>query len=227
METKEILAKNLIACRKKAGLTQQQLAEKLSYSDKAVSKWERAEAIPDVLVLKQIADIYGIKIDDLISEDNAERKVKVKHTLSTAKHWLIVGLSAGLVWLIATIVMVVWLLFDRSAPIAKFAYLTALPVSFIVVVVFSCIWGRVWQTAISVSALIWTLCVLLNTLLNALISLENSWLIFLIGAALQVLVVLWFLLMFVLKKGASINDKTFGKRKVEQPTDATNQTNRQ
>ena len=213
METKEVIAKNLIACRKKAGLTQQQLAEKINYSDKAISKWERAEGVPDVLVLKQIADIYGIKVDDIISEDNAERKIKVKRTLSVAKHWLIVGLSAGLAWLVATIVMVIWLLIDNTAPIAKFAYLTALPVSLVVVVVFSCIWGRVWQTALSVSALIWSLCVLLNTV----IPFENAWLIFLVGAALQVLVVLWFVLMFVLKKGASINDKTFRKHNEEPP----------
>ena len=61
-DIKQTIADNLVGYRKKAGLTQQQLAEKLNYSDKAVSKWERAEAIPDVVVLKTIADIYGIKV---------------------------------------------------------------------------------------------------------------------------------------------------------------------
>ena len=63
-ELKELIAKNLIHFRTMAGLTQLELATKLNYSDKSISKWERGVAIPDVLVLKQLADIYGIKVDD-------------------------------------------------------------------------------------------------------------------------------------------------------------------
>lgn len=73
-DIKQTIASNLSGYRKKAGLTQQQLADKLNYSDKAVSKWERAEAIPDVIVLKSIADIYGIRVDDFFSVQVAEKK---------------------------------------------------------------------------------------------------------------------------------------------------------
>lgn len=202
-DLKEVIASNLAAYRKKAGYTQQQLAEKLNYSDKAVSKWERAESIPDIIVLKSIADLYGVAVDDFFSEKVAAKKVKTKCKGLT--RWLVVLLSSGLAWLVATVVTVVWLLFDSTLPVARYAYLTALPVSLIVVVVFSCIWGRLWQTGLSVSALIWACCVLLDVL----IPLENSGLIYLVGAALQVLVVLWFVLLFLLKKGKKINDKTF------------------
>jgi len=75
-----------------------------------------------------------------------------------------------------------------------------------VAVVFSCVWGRLWQTGVTVSALIWSVCVVLN----AFLPLPNSWLVYLIGAALQVLVVLWFVLLVVLKKSKKLNDKTFG-----------------
>ena len=78
--------------------------------------------------------------------------------------------------------------------------------TFIVAVVFSCVWGRLWQTGVTVSALIWSVCVVLN----AFLPLPNSWLVYLIGAALQVLVVLWFVLLVVLKKSKKLNDKTFG-----------------
>ncbi len=213
-DIKQTIADNLVGYRKKAGLTQQQLAEKLNYSDKAVSKWERAEAIPDVVVLKTIADIYGIKVDDFFSEQVAEKKVGDNKHFRAARHWLISLLSVGLVYLVATIVTVVWLLVDESVPVAKYAYLVAVPISLIVAVVFSCVWGRIWQTALTVSGLIWSLCVVLNTL----IPLTNSWLFYLIGAALQVLVILWFVLLFLLKKGTKINDKTFvwqGKNKTE------------
>lgn len=72
---KQIVAGNLSACRKQHGLTQLQLAELLHYSDKAVSKWERGESMPDLAVMKQLADFYGMSIDDflLAPEQRAEK----------------------------------------------------------------------------------------------------------------------------------------------------------
>ena len=63
-ELKKIIAKNLVTYRKQAHLTQAELAEKLGYSDKNVSKWERAEGVPDVLVLHQLAELYGVTVND-------------------------------------------------------------------------------------------------------------------------------------------------------------------
>ena len=56
MELRGIIAKNICSLRTGAGLTQLQLAEILNYSDKAVSKWERGESVPDIFMLKRIAD---------------------------------------------------------------------------------------------------------------------------------------------------------------------------
>jgi transcriptional regulator with XRE-family HTH domain len=64
---KSIITSNLIKYRKQAGLTQAQLASKLGYSDKTVSKWEREEGVPDIYILKEIADLYGVTVNDLIS----------------------------------------------------------------------------------------------------------------------------------------------------------------
>ena len=63
-DLKEIIANNLVKFRKNAKLTQLELAEKLKYSDKNISKWERGDAVADVVVLKQLADLYSIKVDD-------------------------------------------------------------------------------------------------------------------------------------------------------------------
>ena len=199
-ELKQTIANNMVAYRKQAGLTQQELADKISYSDKAVSKWERAEGIPDVLVLKQIADLYGVTVNDFLV-DHTEEPKKVKAKGFWAKRWLITLLSGGLAFLVATIVMVVWLLIDPSSPgeVAKYCYLTAVPVSLIVVLVFSCIWGKLWQRCVVVTALIWTLCLLIHLSLNV-VPLAYAWTIYLVGAALQVLVVLWFLLEFFIKR---------------------------
>ncbi|MCM1395785.1 MAG: helix-turn-helix domain-containing protein [Corallococcus sp.] len=196
-DLKNVIAKNLAAYRKQAGLTQQELAEKLSYSDKAVSKWERAEGVPDIFVLKTLADMYGITVNDILTE-HAESRPRVRGKNRLAKRWLITLLSAGLVYLIATVITVVWLIVDSSFPVAKYAYLIAFPVSMIVLVVFSCVWGKLWMTALSVSALIWSLCLLIHVCVMPVS--PTAWLIYLIGAALQLLVIMWFLLQFFLKR---------------------------
>lgn len=200
-DLKQTIAKNLVLYRKQAGLTQQGLANKINYSDKAVSKWERAEGVPDVLVLKAIADLYGVTVNDFLA-DHTDKPKKIRFKDFWAKRWLITLLSAGLVFFIATIVMVVWLMIQPtpSVSVPKYVYLTALPIAIIVVLVFSCIWGKLWQRCIVGSALIWTLCLLIHLVLN-IVTLNNAWLIYLIGAAMQLLVILWFLLVYFVKRG--------------------------
>ena len=72
-ELKETLAANLVRCRKRAGLTQAEVAEKLNYSDKAVSKWERGEGLPDLAVLVRLADLYGVTLDYFVSAHEGEK----------------------------------------------------------------------------------------------------------------------------------------------------------
>ena len=59
-DIKPIIAKNITILRQNAKMTQSELAEKLNYSDKAISKWERGESIPDITVLKALADLFGV-----------------------------------------------------------------------------------------------------------------------------------------------------------------------
>jgi len=66
-ELKLITASNIINLRTAHGLTQAELGAKLNYSDKTISKWERGEAIPDAYVLTQIAELFGVTVDDLLS----------------------------------------------------------------------------------------------------------------------------------------------------------------
>ena len=108
-DLKKIISDNLIKYRKQAGLTQAELAEKINYSDKAISKWERNEGTPDAIVLKQIADLYGIMVDDLMCEKSKPLEKKKKHTLLTRTNIAIC--STLLVWLVATIIFVFTLFF--------------------------------------------------------------------------------------------------------------------
>ncbi len=192
MDIREIISHNLIAYRKQAKLTQQELAEQINYSDKAVSKWERGDGIPDVLVLKQIADFYGITLNDLLEENKTLTNTRLQSKRrSDIIHVLIALLSAGLVFLIATIAVVVCGMLGLNVQIGKFAYMIALPASIIVLLVFSCLWGQLYLRGICSSMLVWACCICFDTLTL----IQNSWLIYLLGAALQILIILWFLLL--------------------------------
>ncbi|MEG2453873.1 MAG: helix-turn-helix transcriptional regulator, partial [Clostridia bacterium] len=66
IELRQIIASNLIRLRKVSGLTQAELAQKINYTDKSVSKWERGEGAPDIFVLNQLAEIYKVTVNDII-----------------------------------------------------------------------------------------------------------------------------------------------------------------
>ena len=63
----ENIAENITKLRKRAGITQSDLADKLNYSDKAISKWERGENVPSIEMLYEIAKIFDVNIEFLIS----------------------------------------------------------------------------------------------------------------------------------------------------------------
>ncbi len=77
MDEKEIIARNLATYRKKAGLSQIEFAKKLNYSNKNISKWETGETTPNVFVLRKIAKLFGISVDDLINESTADKQEEV------------------------------------------------------------------------------------------------------------------------------------------------------
>ena len=67
-----IIGKNVAALRKARGLTQQELAEEIHYSDKSISKWELGYAAPSVDILIDIARFFGVTVDYLLTEQNEE-----------------------------------------------------------------------------------------------------------------------------------------------------------
>ncbi len=60
------IGKFISECRKKKGLTQMQLAEKLNITDRAVSKWETGKAMPDSSIMLELCDILSISVNDLL-----------------------------------------------------------------------------------------------------------------------------------------------------------------
>lgn len=189
-ELKQIVAKNISELRRESGLTQLQLAEKLNYSDKAVSKWESGASIPDVSVLLEIANLFGVTVDYLLSEDHKiPVKAMVKETMRGRKHLVITLLSVALVWLIATAVFVVFSIFSLWS-FAWLLFIYSVPVSAILLIVFNSIWGKRRHNYVYISILMWSL--LASIYLSILaIATRNVWLIYMIGIPGQVIICLW------------------------------------
>ncbi|MBQ7453011.1 MAG: helix-turn-helix transcriptional regulator [Clostridia bacterium] len=180
------ISKNITFLRKKAGLTQLQLAEKLNYSDKAISKWERGESLPDIVVLKRIADMFNVTLDTLVTPQNLRRISFGKHiSLSKTITTLLAGL---LVWLIATIVFVV--LSYAGVWRAYLCFIIAIPVSSLVCLVFTAIWKQKNAFFALLSLFVWST---ITAIYLGIIKFD-MWLIFLIGIPLQIGIILWFIL---------------------------------
>lgn len=195
-DVKEIIAENLIRLRQQAGLTQLQLAEMLNYSDKAVSKWERGESIPDLRVLIQLSDIYHITVDDIVREQS-EKVVKPRLNLFK-RHLLITLLSVGLVWVIATGVFMI-VFYTPIGQYAYLAYVVAPFVSAIVLTVFSAIWFSRLVLGISASAIVWSIVLMVNVFVAAFRQDIALWPFYVVAGGVQLLIIAWFILRKIQK----------------------------
>ena len=188
---KQIVAKNVTDLRKSAGLTQLELAEKLNYSDKAVSKWERGESLPDVAILKQIADLFQVTMDYLVTEDHSaavhERVHYQGRELRNRK--IITGISILLVWLAATIAFVIIDLVLGTSARNWIAFIYGVPVSMVVALVFNSLWFNPRFNFLIVSVLMWSLLACLH--ITLLLLGFNIWIIYILGVPGQAIILLW------------------------------------
>lgn len=186
-ELKYIISKNLIHFRTKAKLTQLELAEKLNYSDKSISKWEHGAGVPDIFILKQLADLYGIKVDDFFTENDFSKPTKPQKNSKKINHVFITALSVLLVWVFASAVFVtlLWLKIPKS----WLAFIVAIPVTMVVLLVLSRIWYSLPLVGIFVSLLIWTLALAIYLFTIT----THSYYLFIICVPLQILVIVWFI----------------------------------
>ncbi len=197
-DLKDTVAKNLVELRTKAGFTQLELAEKINYTDKAVSKWERGEAMPDLRVLVKIADIYNITVDDIVSP-HTERKIKPKMNTGK-KRLLITMLSVGLVLFIATLVFMIFFFIPATEKYAYLVFICAPFVCSIPLIVFSAKWGNWITDTLACSLLVWSLAIIFHLFVKAFSNFDKMYFIYIVAAAFEALVIGWFLLRRVLKK---------------------------
>ena len=191
---------NIALYRKNAGLTQAGLAAKLNYSDKAISKWERGESMPDVLTLMQLAQLFDISVGDLLEDPNqlpgnpgklekAMTQVSEKALKRKANKNVILGLSTTLVWFIALLVFVVISSFDLPNSWVSFFY--AVPVNAIVLLSLRSAWRDFrWNRGL-ISVIVWGF--LVSIYVSLLVFLRfNMWRIFLLGIPGEIAIMLWF-----------------------------------
>lgn len=197
MPIKLIVAHNLAELRKARGLTQSELAQRFNYSDKSISKWEHGDTMPDIEVLKQLCDFYGVTLDYLVTEDANAQEALAKPQGRVANKWTIVGLAVMAVWLLATVgyVMGQVLLDDaRWAEIGWICFLWGTPAMFTVMLVFNGIWGKsLWRTILSI-CMIWSTIACIYVTLGLFVANGAGWRLwplFLIGAPLTVASILW------------------------------------
>ncbi len=197
MSIKLTVAHNLAALRKQAGLTQGELAEKFNYSDKSISKWEHGDTMPDIEVLKDLCDFYGVTLDYLVTEDGRAQAKMTKHKERVANKWVIAAMSVMVVWLLAVFAYVMGQVVMGKAtwdPVGWICFLYAVPVSCIILLVFNSIWGRALWRAILIISLTWTLLASLYITFGLFMPDGTGWSlwpIFLTGVPCTIAAILW------------------------------------
>ena len=207
------IGSNISAYRKRDGLTQAGLAEKLNYTDKAVSKWERGESIPDVLTLMQLAELFEIEVSELLADPNelpgdpgklekAMTQVSEKALRRKADKSIIQRLCSILVWFVAMLVFVIVSSLDIPKSWITFFY--AVPANAIVLLSLRSAWHDFrWNRGL-ISVIMWGSILSIYMTLLVFFGL-NIWKLFLLGIPGQAAIILWFR-MYRIPKNKEEND---------------------
>ncbi|MBR5597994.1 MAG: helix-turn-helix transcriptional regulator [Lachnospiraceae bacterium] len=190
-DLKFTIAKNIQKLRQEKGMTQLDLAEKINYSDKTVSKWERGESLPDIVVLKSVADLFGVTLDYLVEEVHNERPLTKEMLDKNYRRncYIITGTSIFIVALMATLIYVILAMIFPGTRYPWLCYAYAIPVAFIVWLVFNSIWFNPRKNFMIVSLLVWSLLIALYFtfwMLGFYI-----WPIVLVGIPAQIIIWMW------------------------------------
>ena len=187
IELKEIVAKNLVKLRKIHKLTQSEIADKLNYSDKAVSKWERGESLPDLQVLVNLCDIYHVTLNDLITRISEKKQKKILHEQKNKTNIIIItSLMALSVWLIAAVVYA-YSNYPTFTNKNWVIFIWAIPVSFLLIFTMNLLVGNKDYNAFLLSIVSWgAISAFYCNLLPVVI-----WPLFIVGIPIQVALIIY------------------------------------
>lgn len=174
---KQIISENLTYLRKKNKLTQNGLAEKINYSDNAISRWERGDVTPTIEVLQILANYYGVTVNDLISE-NLKEKLEKDNSQRVSKVLTII-FSISVVWFV---IVVAYIYLNSFNGLNNWTlFVAGIPISCLVGMYYNRKWGNRVLGVVLASIFAWSVISLVY-----LTYLEyNMWLVFLLGLPMQ------------------------------------------
>ncbi|MBR2500693.1 MAG: helix-turn-helix transcriptional regulator [Clostridia bacterium] len=184
------IAKNITELRILNNMTQLDLANELNYSDKAVSKWERGESLPDVCVLAEISKLFNVKLDDLVNSQNIKESAKGNLPKNPVYNLRVVSSICEIfVFFLALYAFIITTLVAKNNSFSWLYFIYACPVFFIVKLVFNSIWFNKRHNYYIVSLLMWSCLAAIH--ITFLYFNQNLWLIYLLGAIGQIIILLW------------------------------------
>ncbi len=190
-ELRHIVGKNLLALRKSKKKTQTEIADLFGYSDKAISKWENGDTMPDIETLYKLANYYNVTLDFLTSEHEYHSRVKYISQMNRAiiiNNALIELFSCSIVWVLATIIYVCLLNFSSLNYWQIFIW--AFPVTFIIALLFYKVWRNRLYNFVFASLFFWSL-----VIASYIQFLQyNVWSLFLLMIPIQIALILSFLI---------------------------------
>lgn len=185
---KENIANNIAELRKMNHMTQQDLAEKLNYTDKAISKWERGESTPDIESLSALAKMFNLTVDDLLNETFDKEQTIRKEKIGLSKSISKIALGVLTIWLIGTVVFVYNVIRNNIPNGLWMSFIWPIPTSSLLVAIVAFI--RKYKMVISIAASITLWTGLMAIFLQILVMGGNIWIIFLVGVPLQAIIII-------------------------------------
>lgn len=186
-DIKLIFASNLIRLRTSKNMTQAELGEKLSYSDKSVSKWERAESIPDVIVLKQMSELFGVSIDFLLTSHDQWVNPEADKDNKKLSNLIIMITLAGIFTVAFLVFTIFWILGDLHWIIFAFT----LTVALIAWLVLNSIWHKGKNNWLLVFSLVFSIIADVYIVLS-IYTTKNPWQLFMVAIPAEIVVLLSF-----------------------------------
>lgn len=218
MNIKKTVGENLAKLRKSRKMTQLEVAELFSYSDKAISKWEKGEALPDVETLHEIATYYGVDLNYLVTEHLEEEEVPTR--AGTSNRIAITLLMISFVWILVTIIYM-WLGQSGEGYYYQ-CFIWGVPASFLIMILSNMAWGKKEYGIIFNSFFLWTLitAVYCQFVDYGDATFQATWVLFILGAPIQATIIVWAFikgnpLKVIREDFVAFCKKTFKRKKVE------------
>lgn len=182
----QIVAANLADLRKARGWTQAELAERINYSDKSVSKWERGDGLPDLKVLTQLASLYGVSLDTFVTENAAHEIEQIQKPRGRLSLRILTELLAvSIVFLAVTVIYVLLSFYAKLNLWTLFTW--AVPLSFGILTVLNIRWNYRVCAIVFGSLLSWSF---LTALYLQLLQ-HNVWMLYIVGIPAQAAIILF------------------------------------